>query len=103
MKKAEGVHPARDSRRAPVERLSSRLDLARYNVPAPLSGSMKVKSVRVPLSMHIGAPSEPVVKAGDKVTEGSMIAKPAKGLSVAIHAPISGTVKLVGKDIYIES
>jgi Na+-translocating ferredoxin:NAD+ oxidoreductase RnfC subunit len=53
--------------------------------------------------MHIGAPSEPVVKAGDKVTEGSMIAKPAKGLSVAIHAPISGTVKLVGKDIYIES
>ncbi len=103
VKKAEGVHPARDSRRAPVERLSSRLDLARYNVPAPLSGSMKVKSVRVPLCMHIGAPSEPVVKAGDKVTEGSMIAKPAKGLSVAIHAPISGTVKLVGKDIYIES
>ena len=46
-----------------------------------------------PTVQHIGAPAQAVVKKGDIVTAGQVIAKPAdKALSVAIHASISGRV-----------
>ena len=45
-----------------------------------------------PLSQHIGAPAVPVVKIGDKVECGQVVAKAAEGLSVNIHASISGIV-----------
>ena len=63
---------------------------------------MKVKSVRLPLSMHIGAPSVAVVNEGDYVKKGQMIAKANNGLSVAIHSPIDGKVKFAGKEIIIQ-
>ena len=44
------------------------------------------------MSQHIGAPAQAVVKAGDEVTRGQMIAQPAQGLSVGIHASVSGKV-----------
>lgn len=44
------------------------------------------------LSQHIGAPAVPVVREGDLVEKGQMIAEPAQGLSVAIHASVSGRV-----------
>ncbi len=46
----------------------------------------------VALSQHIGAPAQPVVKAGDKVNEGQLIAEAAKGLSANIHSPVCGEV-----------
>ena len=54
-----------------------------------------------PLSQHIGAPAVACVKASDKVTEGEVIAKAADGLSVNIHASISGTVAEV-TDAYVK-
>ena len=45
-----------------------------------------------PVSQHIGAPAQAIVKTGDEVTRGQMIAKPADGLSVGIHASICGKV-----------
>ena len=33
------------------------------------------KTVSIPMDMHIGAPSKPVVKAGDRVLMGQMIAE----------------------------
>ena len=45
-----------------------------------------------PLSQHIGAPAQAIVNVGDMVTEGQMIAQPAQGLSVGIHASVSGKV-----------
>lgn len=48
--------------------------------------------VRVPLSQHLGAPSKPVVKKGDKVFTGSVIGEPGGKISVPTHAPVSGTV-----------
>ena len=45
-----------------------------------------------PMSQHIGAPAQAIVNVGDMVTEGQMIAQPAQGLSVGIHATISGKV-----------
>lgn len=50
-------------------------------------------SVLVPLSMHIGAPAAPVVKAGDQVTVGQVIAEASGYVSAKIHSSVSGKVK----------
>ena len=54
------------------------------------------KSVFVPFSQHIGKPAQPVVKAGDKVEKGQLIAAAAEGaLSTNIHTGFAGVVKSV--------
>jgi Na+-translocating ferredoxin:NAD+ oxidoreductase RnfC subunit len=53
--------------------------------------------------MHIGAPSVLIAKAGESVVKGQKIAEAGNGLSVALHAPISGVVKLAGNEIVIEA
>ncbi len=95
----------REYRKVPMERLMARLDLTRYNREAPLDESaVPVKTVRILLSQHIGAPASAIVKAGDMVTKGQMIAEPGKGLSVGIHASVNGLVTEVNeKYIVIES
>ena len=102
---AKPVGPEREFRKVPMERLMSRLDLTKYNKEAPLDESeVAVKKVRILLSQHIGAPASAVVKAGDEVTKGQMIAEPGKGLSVGIHASVNGTVSEVNeKYIIIET
>jgi len=87
------VGEEREYRKVPMERLMARLDLTKYNKEAPLDNEVvDMNKVRILLSQHIGAPAVAIVKVGDKVERGQMIAEPAKGLSVAIHASISGTV-----------
>ncbi len=87
------VGAEREYRKVPMERLMARLDLTKYNKEAPLDNEVvDMKKVRIMLSQHIGAPAVAVVSAGDKVERGQMIAEPGKGLSVAIHASISGTI-----------
>ena len=46
-----------------------------------------------PLSQHIGAPAKPVVKKGDSVLKGQMIAEAGGFVSAPVHASVSGTVK----------
>ena len=76
----------------------ARLDLTKYNKEAPLNDEVAdVKKVRIMLSQHIGAPASAIVNVGDKVKVGQMIAGPGNGLSVAIHASISGTVTEVNE------
>ena len=50
------------------------------------------KSYIVPLQQHIGAISQPLVKAGDRVLKGQMLARPGDMVSAAVHSPVSGTV-----------
>ena len=45
-----------------------------------------------PLSQHIGAPAKPVVKKGDEVLRGQMIAEAGGFVSAPIHSSVSGTV-----------
>ena len=95
------VGEEREYRKVPMERLMARLDLTKYNKEAPLYDEVAdVKKVRIMLSQHIGAPASAVVKVGDKVEVGQMIAQPGNGLSVAIHASISGSVTEVN-DKYV--
>ena len=61
--KVEKVEPApvledRELRKLPVHRLAARLDLARYDKPAPFEDTTPVtKLVKIPMSQHIGAPA----------------------------------------------
>lgn len=45
-----------------------------------------------PLSQHIGAPARPVVKRGDKVKAGTLIAEAGGFVSAPIYSSVSGTV-----------
>ena len=49
--------------------------------------------VTVPMSMNIGAPAKPVVKAGDTVKVGQVIAEAGGFVSAPIHSGVSGKVK----------
>ena len=48
--------------------------------------------VVIPMSMHIGAPCEAVVKKGDTVKVGQIIGNTEAFVSAPIHASVSGTV-----------
>ena len=48
----------------------------------------------IPMSQHIGAPCQPLVKKGDPVTVGQKIGD-SQGLCVPVHASVSGKVKAV--------
>jgi electron transport complex protein RnfC len=51
------------------------------------------KMAVVPLSQHLGSPASPIVKVGDTVKVGQLIAKGEGFISANIHAPVSGKVK----------
>jgi electron transport complex protein RnfC len=50
----------------------------------------------VPLVQHLGKPSVPVVREGQKLARGECLARPDGFMSVAMHAPASGTVRSIG-------
>jgi len=75
-----GIHPGdfKDlTRHLPIERM-------------PFSDE-----VTLPLSQHAGAPSEPLVKTGDKVFRGQIIARPVGFVSTGLHASMTGTVSSI--------
>ena len=51
-----------------------------------------VKTVTLPMQMHIGAPACPTVKVGDSVFVGTRIAEGVGAISSPIHASVSGKV-----------
>ncbi|WP_430812291.1 MULTISPECIES: electron transport complex subunit RsxC [unclassified Carboxylicivirga] len=71
-----GVHPAEN-------KFSAGQKIAVLPVP---------EQVSVPIAQHIGAPSEPIVKKGDEVKVGQLIAKSSGFVSANIHSPVSGKV-----------
>lgn len=48
--------------------------------------------VYIPLSQHIGAPANPIVKKGDRVCVGTLIGEAAGFISAPVHSSVSGTV-----------
>ena len=74
--KLGGVHP-------PENKLSSQGEIITLPIP---------EQVIIPLSQHIGAPATPVVKKGDQVKVGQLIAQATGFISANIHSSVSGTV-----------
>ena len=82
-----------DLKKVSVERLTARLGLTKYDLPAPISEDFTTKSVKIPLCEHIGAPAILAVSEGDTVKAGDVIAVAKEGaLSVNMHASIDGRV-----------
>lgn len=71
-----GIHPA-----------ENKLSNDAVTQPAPLP-----KQAVFPMGQHIGAPAKPIVKKGDKVKVGTMIAEAGGFVSAPIHSSVSGTV-----------
>ena len=109
----EGVKPIKEihtrvdrsinTKKVPVSRLIARLGLKKYDVETPLvEDGIGAKNVKIPLQMHIGAPSEAVVSVGDRVKKGDIIgAIPKDKLGAVVHSSIDGSVKDVTSD-YVE-
>lgn len=51
--------------------------------------------VILPMAQHIGAPAEVIVREGEEVVRGQVLAVANGYVSVPIHAPVSGTVRKI--------
>lgn len=92
-----GADPMAQHRMVPISRLIPRLNIAEYNRKAPLDeAEYKPERVAMKLCQHIGVPAAPVVKAGDMVEVGQLVAEiPEKALGARVHASIRGRVESV--------
>lgn len=104
--KPESVHPhpLMDARRVPSRRLIARLGLAGFNNTGPLTDILLAPArVTIPLKQHAGAAAVPVVKPGQSVQVGDLVAAPPPGqLGARIHASIAGRVREASGQIVIE-
>ncbi len=80
-----GVHP-------PENKLSAGVSIQKIPLP---------EVVVIPLSQHLGAPSKVLVKRGDEVKVGQLIAESAGFISTNIHSSVSGKVLKV--DLFPDS
>ncbi len=55
--------------------------------------------LRIPLQQHIGSPAVPVVRKGDSVLKGQLLAHAQGMISAPVHAPTSGRIIAIGKHI----
>ena len=68
-------------------------DGKRFSKAREVEPVMPLGEMVYPLSQHIGAPAKPVVKKGDFVLKGQVIAEAGGFVSAPVHASVSGTVK----------
>ncbi|WP_125154695.1 electron transport complex subunit RsxC [Clostridium rectalis] len=66
-----------------------------YTENKPIEQYLPKGDVVIPMSQHIGAPAEPIVKKGDRVLVGQKIGEAKGFISANVHASVSGTVKNV--------
>ena len=101
--KPADVTDEREYRMVSSGRWEQTLGVSKYDKVAVYGGEIKdFTRLIIPLARHIGAPSEPLVKDGDRVECGAMIASAADGLSVPQHTAIGGFVTLSNKKIIID-
>jgi Na+-translocating ferredoxin:NAD+ oxidoreductase RnfC subunit len=91
-------HPSRKGREIPIATLVARLGLAPYNRKAPFAicDDWRPASVAIPLNSHLGVLATPVVKQGDVVRRGDLVAMvEEQHLGCPVHASIDGRVTAV--------
>ena len=94
------VHPIKEGRRVPLKQLMKRLDLLKYDSHTPFTKTFPaVSQVKILLKQHIGVPAKAIVKLGESVQSGQLIADIEEGkLGAKIHASISGRVTHVSDE-----
>lgn len=68
-------------------------DGKRFSKECEIKPVMPKGEMVYPLSQHIGAPAKPIVKKGDSVLMGQMIAEAGGFVSAPVYSSVSGTVK----------
>jgi len=88
------VHPMKECRRVPLSMLRRRLRVEEYERETPFRAiDFQPQAVRLLLSQHVGKPAAPVVKKGDTVRRGQVVAQVGdKDLGVNLHASVDGVV-----------
>ncbi len=76
-----GVHPD--------DRKNLSAEQAIENLPMP-------PLLHIPLQQHIGAPAEPLVRRGEVVRKGQLLARSQGMISAPVHAPTSGRIMGIG-------
>lgn len=74
-----GVHPAEN----------------KLTADKPIRDAMLPKQAVFSMFQHIGAPAKPIVKKGDKVKVGTLLAEAGGFVSAPVHSSVSGTVSKV--------
>ena len=57
-----------------------------------VSGFPLPKTLYIPLQQHVGKPAEPLIRVGDKVLKGQLLAYSQGLISSPVHAPSSGII-----------
>ena len=94
------VHPVKEGRRVPLKQLMKRMDVLKYEAHTPfVNDSPTPEQVKIPLRQHVGTAAIPIVKLGEIVNEGKMIASVEEGkLGANIHATINGKITHISDD-----
>ncbi len=98
-------HPMREYRLVPTHRLIARLGLVEWEQQRCHldEADHRPKRVSISLRQHIGAPANPVVRTGQRVSVGDLIAKiPEDVLGANIHASIAGRVSRIVEGATVE-
>ena len=98
-------HPLAETRRVPMRRLIARLGLGEFNNTGPLvDHPFSPRRVNILLKQHAGVAALPVVKCGDRVRVGDLLAAPPNGkLGARVHASIDGVVTVHQDAVVIEA
>jgi Na+-translocating ferredoxin:NAD+ oxidoreductase RnfC subunit len=98
-------HPLFRERRVPIRRLMAKLGLMSFRNVGPLTDvPLRPGRVVLPLRQHVGSPALPVVRLGQRVRTGDLVAAPPEGkLGANIHASIDGRVQSIEDTIVIEA
>lgn len=65
-------------------------------VDLPIQRVAFVERYVMPLGQHIGVPARPVVRVGQAVARGQLIAEAEGFVSTCLHSPVTGTVRGIG-------
>lgn len=98
--------PFREYRMIPAPSLTARIGLAELGSSHPdICVELTARRVEIPLKQHAGAPAQPLVSEGDRVSAGQKIAEPPEGaLGAVIHSSVDGVVARAADDrILIDS
>jgi len=98
------AHPMEAGRHVPIKALMTKLGVKSYDRPAPWHHiDYEASKVILPLGQHVGVFAETLVKVGDKVRKGQVVADIPEGkLAARIHSSMNGTVTAVNGNITIE-
>ncbi len=98
-------HPMAEFRRVPMRRLIARLGLGEFRNEGPLvDHAFAPRKVKILLKQHAGASAVAVVKTGDRVRTGDLLAAPPAGkLGARVHASIDGVATVTDDAVLIDS